>query len=187
MPYTDLHYKFKKIGKNVEIGTNVFFRYPNLVEIGDNVIIDEFCYFTTAVVLGSFIHIAPHCTVIGGRRSTFIMEDFSGIASGCRIICSSDNFLGDGLTNPTIPEEFHSSVTYSDVIIKKHGVLGTGCIVHPGVTVNEGAIAGSASLLTKDIAPWTINVGVPAKKMKDRAKDIILEKERLFLESLKTI
>ena len=47
MGYTDVEYKFKKIGKNVQIGKNVYFRYPEEVEIGDNVIIDEFCYFTT--------------------------------------------------------------------------------------------------------------------------------------------
>jgi acetyltransferase-like isoleucine patch superfamily enzyme len=178
MPYTDIHYKFKKIGKNVEIGQNVFFRYPHLVEIGDNVIIDEFCYFTTAVLIGSYIHISPHCSIIGGKNSIFTMEDFSGMAAGCRIVCSSDNYLGDGLTNPTIPREFHASVNYSFVHMKKHSLLGTGCIVHPGLTLNEGSIGGSGSLITKDLKEWTVNVGSPARSIKERPRETILKYEQ---------
>src|ERR1035437_7611191 len=102
MAYTDLNCKFKKIGKNVEIGRNVYFRYPDLIEIGDNVIIDDFCYFTAALQIESFIHIGPHCSIIGGKLGKLIMENFSGLSAGCRIICSSDDYLGSGLTNPTI-------------------------------------------------------------------------------------
>jgi galactoside O-acetyltransferase len=184
MPYTDLHYKFKTIGRNVEIGQNVFFRYPHLVEIGDNVIIDEFCYFTTSIILGSYVHISPQCTVIGGQKSKFIMDDFTGLSAGCRIVCSSDNYMGDGLTNPTIPSEFHASVMYSNIHMKKHSLLGTGCIVHPGVIINEGAVAGSASLITKDLEPWSVNIGIPSKKIKSRPHSAILEKEMLLMNSL---
>ena len=77
MGYTDIEYKFKKIGKNVQISPQVYIRYPELVEIGDNVIIDEFVYITTALKLGNFIHIAPHVSIIGGRKSKLIMEDFT--------------------------------------------------------------------------------------------------------------
>lgn len=184
MPYTDLKYKFKRIGKNVEIGRNVFFRYPHLVEIGDNVIIDDFCYFTTEVTIGSYVHISPHCSVIGGSKSSFIMEDFTGISAGCRIVCSSDNYLGDGLTNPTIPKEFHASVVYSFVHMEKHSLLGTGCIVHPGVTIKQGAVAGSATLITKDLEEWTVNIGIPSKKIKERNRDTILKMEQDLLRSL---
>jgi galactoside O-acetyltransferase len=107
MAFTDLKFKFKKIGNNVEIGSNVYFRYPELVEIGDNVIIDEFCYFTTALNIGNYVHIGPHCTSIGGRNSKLIMSDFSGLSAGCRIICGSDDYK-NGLTNPNIPNEFTS-------------------------------------------------------------------------------
>lgn len=186
MAYTDLSYKFKKIGKNVEIGQNVFFRYPHLVEIGDNVIIDEFCYFTTSVSIGSYVHISPHCSIIGGSKSKFIMEDFTGLAAGCRIVCSSDSYLGDGLTNPTIPMEFHASVKYSFVHMKKHSLLGTGCIVHPGITLNEGSIAGSGALILKDLREWTINIGSPSREIKERPKEIILNYEKQLWESLGT-
>lgn len=182
MGYTDVNYKFKKIGKNVEIGRNVYFRYPELVEIGNNVIIDEFCYFTTELKIGSYVHIAPHCTVIGGKKGKLIMEDFSGLASGCRVICCSDNFYGDGLTNPTVPEKYKSSIKYNEIRIKKHAVIGTACVIHPGVIIGEGAAIGSMSLITKDIEDWSINIGIPAKKIKERERNTILEYEKLLKE-----
>ena len=44
----------------------------------------------------------------------------------------------------------------------------------PGVTLAEGSILGANSLLTKDTEPWTIYVGSPAKPIKIRRRDIIL-------------
>ena len=178
MAYTDLEYKFKKIGKNVEIGRNVYFRYPDEIEIGDNVIIDEFCYFTTRAKIGSFVHIAPHCSIIGGRRSEVILGDFVGLSSGCRIVCSSDSYSGDGMTNPTVPEEFHSPVTYSTVDIGNHALIGTGVVIHPGVTIGEGCAVGSLALINKDLEPWGMYMGIPAKRTRDRERETILRQEK---------
>lgn len=184
MAYTDVEYKFKRIGKNVSIGENVYFRYPELVEIGDNVIIDEFCYFTTSLLIGDFVHIAPHCTCIGGKNSKLIMSDFSGLSAGCRIICASDDYL-TGLTNPNIPQEYRRTAKTGEIFIGKHAVLGTNTVVHPLVRINEGAATGSLTLVTKDLEPWSIYIGSPARKLKDRKKDNILKLETDFLNALR--
>lgn len=179
MPYTDLRYKLRKVGANVEIGTNVYFRYPELVEIGDNVIIDEFCYFTTAVCLGSFVHIGPHCSSIGGRDAKLRMSDYSGFSAGCRIICGSDDYF-TGLTNPNIPSAYKGPIKFGEVFLGKHAVLGTGSVVHPLVCVGEGAATGSMTLVTKDLEPWTVYVGIPAKEKAKRDRDTILRLESEF-------
>jgi galactoside O-acetyltransferase len=44
----------------------------------------------------------------------------------------------------------------------------------PGVTLSEGSILGANSLLTKDTEPWTIYVGSPAKPVKVREREIII-------------
>lgn len=173
MSYTDVEYKFKKIGENVQIGKNVYFRYPDLVEIGDNVVIDEFCYFTTGIKIGSYVHIGPHCSVIGGRKGLFVVKDFAGLSAGCRVICGSDSYLGDGLTNPTVPAEYQAAVAIGSVVLEKHAVLGTNTVVHPNIVIGEGAAVGSMSLVTKDIDPWTVNVGVPTRVVKLRPREII--------------
>jgi acetyltransferase-like isoleucine patch superfamily enzyme len=183
MSYTDVEYKFKKIGKNVQIGKNVYFRYPELIEIGDNVIIDDFCYFTTALSIGNYVHIAPHCTCIGGRDSKLIMLDFSGLSAGCRIICGSDDYLY-GLTNPNIPSEFRGQAKIGNIVIGKHAVLGTSTIVHPLIKIGDGAATGSSTLVTKDLEPWCIYTGIPAKKIINRDSIAILKLEKEFLNSI---
>lgn len=183
MAYTDVEYKFKRIGKNVSIGKYVYFRYPELVEIGDNVIIDEFCYFTSSLTIGNYVHIASHCTCIGGKNSKLIMSDFSGLSAGCRIICGSDDYLC-GLTNPNIPFEFRGATKIGEVFIGKHAVLGTNTVVHPLVRINEGAATGSLTLVTKDLESWSIYIGSPAKKIKDRDRTTILKLESDFINYL---
>jgi acetyltransferase-like isoleucine patch superfamily enzyme len=52
------------------------------------------------------------------------------------------------------------------VIIKDGAHVGIGAIIMPGVTIGEGAVIGAGSLVTKDIPPYTVAVGVPAKVIK---------------------
>jgi phosphonate metabolism protein (transferase hexapeptide repeat family) len=46
--------------------------------------------------------------------------------------------------------------------------IGHGAIIMPGVSVGDGAVVGSGAVVTKDVAPYAVVVGVPAKKIKDR-------------------
>lgn len=46
--------------------------------------------------------------------------------------------------------------------------IGHGAIVMPGVTVGDGAVIGSGAVVTKDVAPYTIVGGVPARLIRDR-------------------
>lgn len=54
--------------------------------------------------------------------------------------------------------------------------LGHNVIVMPGVKVGTGAVVGSGAVVTKDVAPYTIAVGVPAKPIRKRFSDRIIEK-----------
>ena len=51
----------------------------------------------------------------------------------------------------------------SRVVIKKSVYLGVGSIVLPGVTIGEGAVVGAGAVVTRDVQPHTVVVGVPAK------------------------
>lgn len=54
-----------------------------------------------------------------------------------------------------------------DVTLGADCWIGTGAVVLPGVTVGEGAVVGANSVVTKDVAPYTVVGGVPATKIKD--------------------
>lgn len=185
MAFTDVEYKFKKIGKNVQIGKNVYFRYPEEVEIGDNVIIDEFCYFTTSVKIDNYVHIGPSCSAVGGKLSELSMGKYTTIAAGSRLICGSDDFVNGSFTNHLIPLEFRAPTMISKIEISKHATIGTNVVIHPGVLVGEGAVVGSMSLVTQSLEPWLVYVGIPVKVIKKRNQKLILDNEKNFLNYLK--
>lgn len=169
-----------KLGEDVRISPQAIITYPDGVMIMDHVAIDPFVYISTSLEIGRYVHIAPFCSIIGGRKSKLVMKDLSGLSAGCRIVCGSDDYKGDGLTNPQVPVEYRS-VTYSTVTLERYVVLGTNVVVHPGVTVGEGSVVGSCSLVTKDLEPWTIYVGTPARPVKPRRRERIVEYARKLL------
>jgi acetyltransferase-like isoleucine patch superfamily enzyme len=170
--------RLKQCGVDVRIGANVVIRYPELVSIGDHVAIDDFTYVTTSLEIGNYVHIGPHCSIIGGPGGKCIFEDFTGTAAGCRLVCVSGDFFGSGLIHPFIPPAYRGELHGSPIIFRKFAILGTGSVVHPGVTFGEGAAVGSASLVLEDLDPWQIYYGVPVKAFRKRENSTLLAYEK---------
>lgn len=175
-----MKYDFKEMGKNVVIYEPVTIINPKEIIIKNNVLISEYSFLTggLGLCIGNYIHISSQSIISGGGYC--ILEDFVGLSAGVRIITGSEDVNGKALTNPTIPEKYRSFYR-SFVICKKHSFLATNVIVQPGVTIGEGAVVGSGSVVTKDIEPWTINFGIPAKPIKQRSREKILEMEKQLL------
>ena len=151
--------------------------------IGDYSQIDDFVFLNAGekTTIGKFVHIASFCSVIGGGE--FVMEDFSGLSAGCRIITGSDDFLGGGLTNPTVPS-IYTNVKTSKIHIGKHVIIGTNVTILPGVTIGEGAAVGAGVVVRKNLEPWTVYVGVDCKAVKKRPSDKIFQLEKELLAEL---
>jgi acetyltransferase-like isoleucine patch superfamily enzyme len=58
------------------------------------------------------------------------------------------------------------------VNIGDYAYLGSGCIVLPGVTIGEGGVAAAGSVVTKDVPPYTLVAGVPARVIRERSRDL---------------
>lgn len=56
--------------------------------------------------------------------------------------------------------------TVGAVVLKRGCYLGAGCLVLPGVTVGERAVVGAGAVVTRDVPPETVVVGVPARFLK---------------------
>ena len=52
------------------------------------------------------------------------------------------------------------------IVIRKDAWLGAGVIVMPNVTIGQGAVVGAGSVVTRDVSPYTIVAGVPAKHLR---------------------
>lgn len=175
---------FKSVGDNVLLSDKASIYNAKNIEIGSNVRIDDFCILSAGdgdFKIGNYIHIGCYSCLIGGGN--IILEDFSNISSKVSIYSSNDDYSGLSLTNPMVSHEF-TNVTFDNVLIKKHVIIGSGSVILPGVTLNEGVAVGSLSLVNKDCEKFWIYGGTPAKKIKPRS-EILLDIEKKFLDSLK--
>ena len=175
----EYNYSFlKSCGKDVFISDKVEIRRPHLVEVGNNVAIDTGFYCTTQAIIGDYVHIAPYVTIIGGAVGEFKMGHFTTISAGSRIICTSDNHLGDGLVGPMPPEKYQDSRHCEPVIMEDFSSVTTNCVVFPGVTMKQGSVLGINSYIKSDAEAWSIYLGNPAKKKKDRPSEKMIAAAR---------
>ena len=93
----------KHCGSNVIIGKTARIRYPELVSIGDNVIIDDFTYISTQLDISSFVHISSGCSIIGGRNAMVYFGHFSTLAPNVVLAAGSDDYIA-GLATPMVAE-----------------------------------------------------------------------------------
>ncbi|WP_078409102.1 acyltransferase [Priestia abyssalis] len=172
---------FKVLGKNVLISKKSSIYNPENIIIGNNVRIDDFCILSGKIELGNYIHIAAHSSLYGGTAG-IVMKDFSGISSRVVIYSVTDDYSGEYLTNPTVPNQYRNVIS-GQVTLEKHVLVGANSVILPNVTLREGSAFGSCSLVSKDSKPWTVNVGIPATYRKDRSRRL-LELENQFLKEL---
>jgi acetyltransferase-like isoleucine patch superfamily enzyme len=171
---------FKSIGKNVKISDKASIYNHEQIEIGDNSRIDDFCVISGKIKIGRNVHITPTCFVAGGIKG-IIFEDFTTLAYGVKVFTQSDDYSGETMMNSTVPKEYKNEYM-KEIIIKKQSIIGAGSIIMPGVILEEGTTVGAMSLVLNSTLPWGIYVGIPAKRLKNRKKDL-LELEKKYLES----
>ena len=175
---------FRKIGRDVKIFSSIVFINKQNISINDYSHIDDFVFFNGGKnsIIGRNVHISAFSSIIGGGE--FIMEDFSGLSGGCRIITGSDDFRGNSLTNSTIPKKYRNTML-GKVTISKHAILGSNVVVMPDVKIGEGCIVSAGAIVNRDLEPWSIYAGYNPKKVGSRDKYKILDIEKQYLESLK--
>ncbi len=174
-------FNFKNIGKNVKLSRKASVYSPEEISVGNNVRIDDFCILSGSITLGDYIHLAAGTYLFGGDAGIYI-DNFSTTSSRVVVYAISDDYSGSSLTNPLIPETF-KHLQKDPVYIGRHVIIGTGSVVLPGVRIGDGCAVGAMSMVKGDLPPWTISVGIPAKPVKERKRDLLnLEMEFLKQE-----
>ncbi len=170
---------FKHIGKNCLISRKASIYCVEKISIGDNVRVDDFCILSGVIEIGNNVHIAAYSALFGGSAG-IEMKDFSGLSSRCVIYAESDDYSGEMMTNPTVPERYLGIVS-EKVTLNRHVIIGSGTIILPGVSIGEGSAVGSMSLVNESLPDWGIYAGIPCKWKKERSKKL-LELEKKLLE-----
>ena len=144
-----------KLGKDIKI-----FSFVNLYgcSIGDNTRIGTFVEIQKNAFIGKNCKISSH---------TFICEG---------VTIEDDVFIGHNVTfiNDMYPRSIaeggglqtEADWTVVPTFIRKGASVGSSATILAGVTVGEGAIVGAGAVVTKDVPPWTIVAGNPAKVLR---------------------
>lgn len=170
---------FRSIGANVLISKKCSIYGAQNISIGNNIRIDDFCILSGKIQLGNNIHVAAYSALYGGTDGITI-EDFANLSSRVTVYSVSDDYSGETMTNPTIPDKY-KNVQSAPVFIGRHSIIGSNAVVLPGVVIAEGSSFGSFSFINRDSEAWSINIGIPFKKIKDRSKNL-LEIEKMYVE-----
>ena len=159
-----------KVGENVTISRKASFYSPSTMEIGNNVRIDDFCILSGNIKIGNNVHISAFTALYG--KYGIEIGNYCGCSPRTIIFSGSDDFSGEYMISPMVPEEY-TNVNGAKVVMGNYTQIGANSIVMPGVTIHEGAVCGSFTFVKKDLDAWTINGGVPSKKLKDRSKNLL--------------
>lgn len=172
-PFDGRRFPFAACGHDVTIYEWVRVLAPERIEIGDHVIVDDFVFLDGkgGVVIGSHVHIAGFVSLVGG--GALELGDFCGLSAGSRVVTGTDLADGSGLIGPTVAGDLRA-VRRGRIVIGEHAFVGTNAVVHPDVTIGAGAVVGSGAVVTRDVEPWTINVGIPARPVGQRESETIL-------------
>ena len=170
--------EFLSVGQDVFISSRASIYGADRISIGDHVRIDDFCVLSAGaggIQIGSRIHIAVFCSLIGAERIT--LEDFANLSSRVSIYSSSDDYSGRTMTNPMVPDHL-KAVDSRPVSIGRHVIVGCGTVILPGVTLHDGVAVGALSVVKDDCDPFGIYGGVPARRVGDRDRHLLeLEKD----------
>ena len=117
--------------------------------IGKNCIISKNVYIDTGVVIGNNVKVQNNVNVYHG------------------VTVEDDVFLGPSMTftNDLYPRAFNEDWEITETVVKKGASLGANVTVVCGVTICEYAMAGSGSVITKDVPSHALVVGNPAKQI----------------------
>ena len=175
---------FAAVGENVMISDRASFYNCAGISMGSNVRIDDFCVLSAGaggIHIGEHVHVAVYSSLIGAGRIT--LSDFCNISSRVSLYSSSDDYSGATMTNPTVPHDY-TGVEHADVFLGKHVIVGSGSVILPGLTLEEGVAIGALSLVNRDCKAFGIYVGNPVRRVKERKRDL-LDLAQRFLANMK--
>jgi len=132
----------KKIGKNCLIDYKTYFRYPNKISIGNFVSVNRGCEFYPSYLIDDgYITIGNNVVISPNVKIYAIAHDYSAL----------------------------SLIDYAAPVVVEDDVWICGnSIILPGVTIGRGSVIGAGSIVNKNIPPFSIAVGTPAKPIKIR-------------------
>lgn len=149
-----------KLGKNVKI-----YGFVNLYgcEIGDNTKIGAFVEIQKGAKIGKNCKISTHSFICEGVT----IED--EVFIGHHVVFINDKY--PRATNERGELQTEQDWIVQPTLVKKKASIGSGAVILSNITIGEGAIVGAGSVVTKDVPPYTIVAGNPARVLRRIEQD----------------
>ena len=125
----------------------------NQVQVREDVTIGEECILSKDVYVDAGVTIGNNCKIQ------------NGVSVYCGVTLEDDVFIGPHatLTNDKVPRAFNRDWKIVPTLIKKGASIGANATIVCGVTIGEYAMIAAGSVVTKDVEPYSLVVGIPAR------------------------
>ena len=152
------------ISEDVSLGEGARIYQPDLVNlygcsIGEGTTIGPFVEVQRGAVIGKNCKVSSHSFVCKGVT----IEDGVFIGHGVMFI----NDLFPSAVNPDGSLQTEADWVMADTVVKSRASIGTNATILGGVTIGEGALIGAGAVVTHDVPPHAIVMGVPARIVGD--------------------
>jgi acetyltransferase-like isoleucine patch superfamily enzyme len=154
-----------EVGDSCVIGANAILyrgtRIGNQVLVGDLASVRERNVVGNQGIIGRLVMIEPNSTI--GKN--VIIQTGSHITGDS--VIEDDAFLGDEVSTANDNKMGWDNPEYKGPHIKKAARVGSNATLLPGVVIGEGAVVAAGSVVTRDVPPYKVVMGVPARVVRD--------------------
>lgn len=181
---------FARCEKGVMLGRGVILRHPRRIELGRGVVVDDGCCLDAITDGVRGISIGSHTmigmgSVIAAKLGTVTIGEDTGLGQhviihsslggsvkiGSRVLVAGGVYIGGGQyhtnrTDISIAEQGH--VAGLKLVIEDNCWIGANATIVNGVRIGRDSIVAAGAVVTKDVPPFTVVAGVPAKVIRER-------------------
>lgn len=117
--------------------------------------------------VGKNVFIGSGVYIDSGYSKLITIDDDAHITARCVLLCHQRDLSSYSVGKSASDMKYLTG----SISIGRGSMIGMNTIILPGVSIGEGAVVGAFSLVNKDIPPWSIAVGIPAKVIKKISTD----------------
>ena len=186
-----MRYRFQRCGGRLFMGKKLDILFPKYISLGRNVYLGDYSYLNglsrEGMKIGNNVRIREHVWIqasssLANLGKGLIIEDNTYIGPRCCLGAGGGIHIGSNVTIGAAVDFLAENHNFSDadIPINEQGVsskgirieddvwIGNRVIVLDGVRISRGAVVGAGAVVTKDVTPYTIAVGNPARPIGTR-------------------